>query len=404
MAVVLFGSYAFGLLTAILTAAGRLDPADTHYTGAEAARYITLPLVSWAVFVAAGIWTSARSGWKIPGPWAITVIISLLLLIGLPKLRWWFRDHQEQFAERQFATLAVENGVTDDNVMAMLFPDPGFVRRYLPVLRGEHLSIYSNGNNNVLGEPLSNLGQIVSGAVSGRITYTFPVENGLELAGRRSGRGKILLANEKRQTVGFGRSLAAGWPACIPLPRSQLSSNWVGFANLTIPSAAISAYERTPAGLIALGSPVPVPAIRLVNKDETGAQIPSLLWRTEPPHLSDGTPLTFIINPPGPVYSTWQGKDAAQASIESSAFAAPPDRCIVVPVLLGPLIQGLSVSLINDHTGQSFATVPMQERSRWWTFWRIPIPPEVDRVRMLAQDRGSGWGQWLAIATPHECR
>jgi hypothetical protein len=402
--IVLFGSYAFCLFTAILTAAGRMDPKDIHYSGAEAARYITLPLVSWAVFAAAAIWTSARWSRGVFSPWIVAVILSLLLLIGLPKLRWWFRDHQEQFAERQFATLAVENGVTDNNVLAMLFPDPSFVKRYLPVLRAEHLSIYSKANENLLGEPLSSSGRIVSTAVSGRITYTFPVENGLELAGLRSSRGsRILLANERHQIAGFGGSLDAGWPACIPPPGSPGSSLWLGFANLSVASASISAYEATPAGLIPLGSPVAVPAIRPVDQSETGAEIPSLAWRTDPPHLSDRMPLTFIINPPGPVYSTWQGNDAAQGDIQSSSFAVPPNRCIVVPVLTGPITQGLSASVLNDVTAQIIVTVPMQERSRWWTFWRIPVP-QIARVRVLAQDRGSTWGQWLAIATPRECQ
>lgn len=404
--IVLFGCYSFAVLTAILTAAGRMNPTDAHYSGAESVRYLTLPLVSWAAFVSAAIWVSARLHWKTFNPWIIAIVISMLLLVGFPKLRWWFRDNQGRFVQGQLATLSVENGITDSNLMAMLFPDPGLVRRYLPELKNEHLSIYSGAKNDVSGKPLESVGKVIAVPAPGRISYSFPVEHGLEVAGFCGYRQdcRVMLANEKREIVGFGESLPAGFPAQIPVPEASSASNWIGFANLTYPSNSISAYAITPSGLVPLGGSAVVPAIRPVNDTGTGSLIPTITWRTEPSGLTDRIPMTFIINPPGPIYSTWQSGPEQKAAIESSVFATPPGQCVVVPVLTGPSIQGLSVNVVNHASGQAVASVPMQDRSRWWAFWRVPIPPGADRVRIMAEDRGVKWGQWVAIAAPHECR
>ena len=405
----LFGSYAFGVLTAVLTAAGRMDPADPHYSGAEPARYITLPLVSWAVFVSAAIWVSAKCRWKIFGPWTIGALVSILLLLGFPKLRWWFQNSQATFGEARVATAAVESGILDDNLMVLLFPAPWVVRAYAPKLSSDHLSIYHDVRSDLLGRPLDSIGKIMASSAAGRTTYSYPVEHGLEVAGfiDRKNNGGIVLANENQQIVGFGRSFAEGFPAWIPVANTRLSRKWVGFANLTYASKSISAFAMTSAGLVRLGDSVPVPAIGAINAAEIGAPIAGLKFCTEPSGLTDRVPMTNLSNvgnPPGPIFSTWQGSDAEQGAVESSAFAVPPNRCVVLPVLTGASLPGESVKLVNADTGQTVAEPPMQDRLRAWAYWQIPINPGVNRLRLVVQDKGSGWGQWVAVAAPHECR
>jgi hypothetical protein len=404
-AVVLFGCYAFAVLTALLTAAGRMDATDPHYASAEAVRYLTLPLMSWAAFLSASVWVSARLRMTAAAAWAVTAVFSLLLLLGLPKLRWWLRGNQRPFAQRQFTSLAVENGITDNNLLAMIFPDPLFVRSRLPELRAAHLSIFSDENSNPMGKSLESFGPVIGNSPAGRITYVFPIENGLEIAGfsEMSGAKRILLASEKGRVLGFAKSLPAGFPSFIPLPSTSAAANWIGFANLTYASQSVSAYAVMRTGLLALGNAVPVPEQRPMSAAAIGDPIRSISWRTEPSASSNRIPAMPLSNPSGTIYSTWRNGDAEQATIQSSSFNVPSNHCLILPVLVGPSTEALSIGVLDSATGQNVARVPLQNESAGWVYWRIPIAHDVRSVRILAVDHGSGWGQWLAVADPREC-
>lgn len=407
-AVLLFGSYAFVVLTGILTAAGRMDVQDRHYAGAEATRYLSLPLANWAVFTLACIWAAARSRARLLGPWTLTTLFAVLLLAGFPKLRWWIRGNERAFIQAQLTSLAVENGLTDNNLLATIFPDPPFVRSRLPELRSAHLSVFSYAMADIPGKPLGRFGRVSGESNPGELTYMYPVENGLEIAGfvtRDSSNKRILLANEKGTIVGFGRRLPAGFPPAIPAPGGSGRDNWIGFANLSYPSKSVSAYAVAPAGLALLGT-VQVPEERVINPADMGGPIGPISWTTEGGPASDRIPTTApppAAKPPGPIYSTAGNGDAEQATIRSSAFEVPGGRCLILPILFGPSTQALSVVIVDGETGQVLARVPTQNESAAWSYWRIPIARGVASVRIAAQDRGSGLGQWLAVAGPRHC-
>src|SRR5205823_4277061 len=78
--IVLFGYFAFTLLSALLTAVGRMSPHDSTFTAAKASRYVTLPTVNWGALVFALIWLSGRYRWKLASPTAIALSASVLLL------------------------------------------------------------------------------------------------------------------------------------------------------------------------------------------------------------------------------------------------------------------------------------------------------------------------------------
>jgi len=409
-AIALFGCYSFTLLTAILTAAGRMDPTDTHYSMAESRRYLTVPLANWAVFISAAIWVSARRKWKVFTPVTIAVMISTLLLLGLPKLRWWLRDNQGYVAEYQLATLSIQDGLTDPSLLGRIFPEPAFVEALLPALRAGHLSIYARDRSKWLGRPITAFAQVVNQTASGQITYSYPVASGLEIAGwtdessENSG-GWFALANEAKQIVGFGRRLPAGFPPSLPAYSAPPSSGWVGFANLAYPSKQIFVYAITPAGLLPMAGSVAVPALDAVNMYATGSPIPGITWRAESIRISSELPQLLVHNtPPGPIYSTWNGDDGNQGQIDSSDFAVPASGCFILPVLHGPSTDGLSVEIINAETAQTVAAAPMQDYVKWWSYWRFHAGSNVQKVRVSVQDHGSGWGQWIAIGQPYECR
>ena len=404
LGILIFGTYGFTLLTAILTAAGRMSVTDSHYSGAEASRYITLPLVNWAVFISASIWTSSRSRWGEQGARIITVVISLLLLVGLPKLRWWLRDNQSQFISGQLVALSIESGLQDPSFLAKIFPDPSPFKYVLPQLRADRLSVYYNGRREWIGEPAGSFAPVLQRSTEGSVTYTYPIQDGLQIAGHSSEPGWLLLVNESQQIIGFGNHLPAGFPQTLPAPSRNTASNWVGFANLSVPTKAVSAYSITPAGLLAVGRPINVPPIRALSEGEMGKTIGGITWRADSGALSAALPPLKIVNPPGAFYSTWYGDDSHQGQIDSSEFPLPANGCLVLPVLTGPSVAGLSVEIINASTGRQIGAAPLQNDTAWWAFWQFRFDPGIKTIRISAQDHGSGWGQWLAIAQPHECR
>src|SRR5207248_1772671 len=105
--------------------------------------------------------------------------------------------------------------------------------------------------------------------------------------------------------------------------------------------------------------------------------------------------------PPGaPIHSSWSGADANFGELSSGAFASPASACIVLPVLHGPSVEGLAVSLLDADTGSVITTIPLRNIDMNWQFWRIYINPASKALKIVARDQGTGWGQWLAVSDP----
>jgi len=412
--VVLFGSYAFTLLTILITAAGRMDPADVTFAGAKPPRYITVPLMNWAVFILLCLWISSRVRFKILSPRVTACFIILLLAMYLPKLRDWLMLMDDDYSDQQLGALSVENDLADPNLLHKVFISVDFVLRFLPELREQHLSIYYKGRDRWLGKPVTQFSRPLDAFIPGQLLHTFPVRGGVEVVGWADGSilrrpySWVLLANERGDILGFGRHFPAGFPAVLRSDDTPPSLAWVGFANLATPSRSISAYVIDPrrGGLFPIAGSVPVPAVQPAALEETAGSIPGLTWQkdsawsenTLPPHVLYGQ------FPPGVNYGSWSGNDRNSGQLVSSTFAAPANACIILPVLHGPKAGGLSVDLMNADTGQAVATAPMQDGDTHWEYWRVPISSTVQHLRVTARDAGKDWGQWVATANPLTCR
>ncbi len=60
-AIVLFSFYVFTLFAAVMTASGRMDPAESSFLAAKAVRYISVPQMNWAALILIVLWLSAKS-------------------------------------------------------------------------------------------------------------------------------------------------------------------------------------------------------------------------------------------------------------------------------------------------------------------------------------------------------
>jgi hypothetical protein len=405
-----FGVYLFDVLTALLTAAGRMNPSDPHFLAAEAQRYLSTPLMNWAVLVMLAVWMSGACGWKIFSPTQICVLVALLCLLGFPKLRWWLRDQDTMFSARQAATIALRNGIIDPNLILKIFPDPNVVQPLIRELRDRHLSVFSDRRCDLIGKPLQDSFRMLKQRGFGAVTDVHPVQSGIEVTGwvdssrDREDASEIVLVNEAGLMVGFGSKLGDLFPDRLLGSQTPPSLGWVGFVNLSVKSSSFQPYYIRKHQLVSLGEPVRVPEITAVAPENAGKGISGVAWAANPGWKQNGElPAEGWLGtgPRGAVYSSrrhWEGDHWKRESPEENGvltadFPTPAGQCVVLPLLHGPSVEGLSVTA-ND------ATVSFQNGETAWTYARIPLHGPATTLTISAPHPGN----WLAVGEPQECR
>jgi hypothetical protein len=97
--------------------------------------------------------------------------------------------------------------------------------------------------------------------------------------------------------------------------------------------------------------------------------------------------------------------DANTGSIRWGPFHLDGDTEIAIPVVTGPDSHNLSIVVRDAASKEVLAQMaPPPMRVAWWA-WHPDLPSggKID-VEVLAEDKGSGWGQWLALGWPHVLR
>jgi len=107
----------------------------------------------------------------------------------------------------------------------------------------------------------------------------------------------------------------------------------------------------------------------------------------------------------GTVYGSWSANDANAGSLRIGPIHVGQHASIAIPLVTGANDAaniGLSVKVLNSRTGKPIASLnPPPLRTDWWA-WKVAIPPEPDAtIEIVAEDSGSGPGQWLAVGLPH---
>ncbi len=395
--IVLFGSYLFTILAALLTAAGRMEPGDGFYTNAKATRYLTLLMINWGVCAAALLWLCARRGWRVTPP-VLAVLLGVLIAIGFLKLRWWERTGIRPYVDAQVTQLSVENGVQDPRLLRNIFPSPEFAEQYLKVLQADDLSIYSNAQM----QPQTRVVRKDASKIAGEITRIFPLQSGVEIVGwTRATTNRVTVVNESGELVGSGRRLSLGLPSELLTLDTPPSLAWIAF----VPAQYASGLFSVDSGPFQIGESRPFPQVTVVDESQVGADISPIEWRKDPAWTQNGQPPFKLRGPAprGPVYGSWSGADSQVGAIQSSSITVPIDGCLIVPVLHGPSTKPLNVEVRDSANGTILERLPMQDEDMQWEFWRIPIRGS-SKVQIVASDQGRNDGEWLAIGTPARCK
>lgn len=72
-----------------------------------------------------------------------------------------------------------------------------------------------------------------------------------------------------------------------------------------------------------------------------------------------------------------------------------------IPIVTGPVTKGLSITVKDHKTGAVLDRLDPPPLLAKWKLWQVDLPKDCkSALDIVANDQGSGWGQWLAIGVP----
>jgi hypothetical protein len=254
--IVLFGYIACVLLSALMTALGRMNPDDPLLQSPKAIRYMTMPLTYWGALAIISIWITARffrsSGTLLASLLAVGLALLLLRMSHKPRYDAWYDAVATVFADQQWAALAVESGVLDPASDKILFPDPNFVPSVAPLMRAERLSLFSQAEPFWLGRDIKTVfPAALRPPQAGAILTAEPLETAVTVAGWATARSsldkplELVLIDESNRIVGLGARLPAGLPPRFSKLKIASAQQWSGFVNPAYHSHTVSPYVLT---------------------------------------------------------------------------------------------------------------------------------------------------------------
>ncbi len=171
-AVLLVFSIAFCIASGLITGTGRLN---LGLMQAFSSRYQTVALVFWCCLgLLLFCWTSNRRT-----PTAFVVAQACLLVVmgmSAAKARSPLAAVRQRRFEAEVAGTALLAGANDSSTLIRIHPDPQYVIDMLPVMREQHLSIFSTPLASQLGRPLPSLYAVAPDECSGALESVLAIE------------------------------------------------------------------------------------------------------------------------------------------------------------------------------------------------------------------------------------
>lgn len=150
------------------------------------------------------------------------------------------------------------------------------------------------------------------------------------------------------------------------------------------------------------------PRPRIVEADELGPPFARVEPAIEGSWMPKGG-FTGVPDAPqgAPWYGSWNGNDTNMGRIRFALPKIEGGREIGIPFLTGPMATGLSLKIVDAASGETLRELdwpPM--RTDRWGVWRVKLPDDAGgrSLELVAEDKGTGWGMWLAVAAPHAIR
>ena len=160
----------------------------------------------------------------------------------------------------------------------------------------------------------------------------------------------------------------------------------------------------------------PVPVGTTASLDELGPEVRAFAstegdWPAPRSAASTGILATYLPNPAGSgtVFDSWNGDDRNRGTLR----LAPIDlsqrpsaaRRLGLPILAGPRPSALSIRVVDrDAPGEPVLRLDdLAPFANHWRIWRIDLPESLDteRLAIVIEDAGAGYGCWIAVGMPH---
>jgi hypothetical protein len=322
-----------------------------------------------------------------------------------------FRDHQLDAASSLLA------GVRDDDALSRTHGvDPESVLARCEVIRRRRLSVFADGLHFLVGTRLHEAFAVAADTMEvGLVEAVVPAPGGggaVRISGwafdPRFGTpgAMVLVVDGSDRIVGLGhggvlrpdvreadpgvRADDVGWRAWSRSP-GHPGAPLAFFTVLPDGRAARLPDGRSPADPFGPEEPLDEPA-PLLEVEVRGA------WRHDGMH--PGSP-----RPPftGDVLGSWCGSDANTGEVRVALAAPAQGGTLVIPVLSGPDTGGTALyvvdALLDTPVAALSPAAPFWDRWRAWHV-RVPARPKGGAWIVTAVDRGTAWGQWLAVGSP----
>ncbi len=395
----------FGLVSAMATTYGR-TPFGPQ--GALAVRYGTCVMTMTAASLLS-IWTAVGQGR--PGGRAAPALIAAaaagLVVFGFAS-REALRPATNLRLAREGGMLALAAGASDIGLLQMVTYAPQSAVADAQDLRRHRRSVFAEPWAQAMGAPLTAAApEGIGGTCQG--TLAAPAEGEAAFRGTvwapptQHPTRVILLADAAGQVVGVGRVRAQLKDVMAGgMRHSRQPVDWLGVVGPDGQGRAFSAYLLVDGGRRACRiAATPVSAALATSVPEPANRTPLELVWTE----HSGVFAPSGANPePGPApgggsyYGSWAGADANTGELVLRYRLAPGATSVVMPVVTGPVTDGQSLVFRLAPSGKVIGVADLSNATRW-SWRRLALPPEAagQTLEVEAQDRGSGWGQWIAV-------
>ena len=405
----------YSVFIAVSSAGIAYGRSDEMLTEAFSPRYLTPSYLLWVSMLLV-LWPLLRRVNRLAFHGALCAGVLLGIAVhqrtALYNVRGWA-------AGARLGEVAVIDNVTDPEPWRTLYHSPPITTDAVQYLKNNQLAIFTEEWTHWPGIPLQRRFFIDRNpdACQGQFDQTIAIPSTLQPGWRISGWAWDAKARQSPRYLIFGDDTGVvagvaltGFP--LPAALSALSprytaATWTGYVNG--PPRAVTAYvlEADERSLCAIGSE----HLHSVGREVAFTDLEAPLaggttqiggaWTSNGYYIGPGGPGAPPV--PGAVFGSFP--DAATGTIHLGPFHLDGHAGIAIPLVTGPDNHNLSVTIRNTATGEVLAALnPPPVRMAWWA-WRPDLPPGGDiTIEVVAEDKGTGWGQWAAVAWPHLLR
>lgn len=104
----------------------------------------------------------------------------------------------------------------------------------------------------------------------------------------------------------------------------------------------------------------------------------------------------------GKAWGSFGSKGDAGTGLTKVTFTVPAGTTSLgIPVAAGPGEKGsLSITVLDAKSGTKLGTMSPTEENQVWKVWTVAVPAGVTSIEVDGDDKGAGWGEWVAFGAP----